>query len=412
MNTPQTAWRNLWRHKRRTLLTLFSIAFGGFLAVMFTALQDKNWAEAIDLAARLGGGHVSVQHHEYQDKPSLKRSVTNSAQIHQLAMRDQRVSKVVDRITGQIMLATSTDSFGAFLVAFDPSKEDEQTMSFLGGIEGEGMFDTSRDKTIILGDTLASNLGIEIGDKVVYTLMDKSGEIVAGLGRLRATIDTGADSLDSGIALLPIDTLRKVLNYAEDESTSVAIYINDQRSSYQVANALGAVIADSQKVYTWDQLQPDLAGMIAMKIGGARVMNIIIMLLVAAGIFNTLFVSVMERQREFGILMAIGYSPWQIFGLVIWESIWLAILGLIGGFILAAWPYYYLSTNGLDYTSILGSETIEVAGIGMSSHLTVGLFPESIFLIIIFVVGSTLAAGLYPAWKASSVNPVESIKLV
>jgi ABC-type lipoprotein release transport system permease subunit len=171
-------------------------------------------------------------------------------------------------------------------------------------------------------------------------------------------------------------------------------------------------VGTGSAVYTWDELQPELAGMISMKIGGTRIMNIIIMILVAAGIFNTLFVSVMERMREFGVLMAIGHSPGQLFGMVVWESVWLATVGLLGGVALAAWPYHYLSTNGLDYTAVLGAETFEVAGIGMSAYLTVGLFPESVILIILFVVGATMLAGLYPAWRAATVKPVDSIKLV
>lgn len=411
MNLRRTAWRNLWRHRRRTLLTLFSIAFGGFLAIMFNALQDENWSEAIDLAARLGGGHVAIQHPDYQDRPSLKRSVTGAAEVHAAARVDPRVSKAVDRVTGQLMLQTATESFGAFFIAFDPEAENEQSMSFLGGLEGE-MFASGRDKGIILGDSLARNLGMKIGRKVVYTMMDKRGEAVSALARLRAVIDTGADSIDSSVVLLPLTRTREVLGYGPHEATTIALYLNDQRASASVASGLSKRLREGQRAYTWDELQPDLAAMIAMKIGGSRIMSLVIMLLVAAGIFNTLFVSVMERMREFGILIAVGFSPGQLFGLVLWESAWLAFLGVLGSFLLAAYPYWYLNTYGLDYSGVLGGETIEVAGIGMSSTLKVGLFPESFVMVLAFVVGSTMLAGLYPAWRAASVEPVESIKVV
>lgn len=411
MKLPSTAWRNLWRHRRRSALTLFSISFGAFLAIMFTSLQDENWAEAVDLAARLGGGHVSAQHPDYHDTPSLKRSVEDTTAIREAALADPNVAKVVDRISGQVMLQTATESFGAFFIAFDPAAEDEQTMSFIGGIEGP-MFASADDKGIILGDSLAKNLGAKLGRKVVYTMMDKNGETVSGLARLRAVVDTGADSIDAGVVLLPIGRVREVLGYGPNEATSAAIYLSDQRRSVEVARSLASKVGDDPKVYTWDELQPELASMITMKLGGTRVMNLIIMLLVAAGIFNTLFVSVMERMREFGILIAIGYSPAQLFSMVIWESVWLAITGLVGGFLLAAYPYYWLSTNGLDYSKILGGDTFEVAGIGMSTTLKVGIFSESLLLIILFVVSATMLAGIYPAWRAATVEPVDAIKLV
>lgn len=411
MNLPGIAWRNLWRQPRRTALTLFSISFGAFLAIMFTSLQDRNWADAIDLAARLGGGHVSVQHPEHQDSPNLQRSVRDTGGVAAAAREDARVVRVVDRIFGQVMLQTATESFGAFFVAFDPAAEDERTMSFIGGLEGR-MFESARDPGIILGDRLARNLNAGLGKKVVYTLIDKKGDTVSGLARLRAVVDTGADSVDAGIVLLPIGRVREVLGYGPDEATSVGVFLDDQRRSAEVATALSERVGPSRAVYTWDQLQPELASMMAMKIGGTRVMNLVIMLLVAAGIFNTLFVSAMERMREFGIMMAIGASPARLFGMVLWESAWLALLGLAGGFVLAAWPYWWLSTHGLDYSKMLGGETFEVAGVGMSTRLSVGIFPESLALVVLFVVGATLLAGLYPAWRAAMVRPVEAIKLV
>ncbi|MDX1384547.1 MAG: FtsX-like permease family protein, partial [Thermoanaerobaculia bacterium] len=132
----------------------------------------------------------------------------------------------------------------------------------------------------------------------------------------------------------------------------------------------------------------------------------------AAGIFNTLFVSVMERIREFGVLMAIGFSPGKLFRLVMLESFWLGVVGLVAAALVTAGPYWYLATTGLDYTAILGDDTMEVAGIGMPSVMKVGLFAKSAILIAAGAMLATLLAGLYPAWRAGHVEPVESIRVV
>jgi ABC-type lipoprotein release transport system permease subunit len=163
----------------------------------------------------------------------------------------------------------------------------------------------------------------------------------------------------------------------------------------------------------WHETQPELASFIAVKVGGARFMEILIAVLVAAGIFNTLFVSVMERLREFGILMAIGFSPGKLFRLVMLESLWMAVVGLVAAVIVTAWPYYYLSTHGIDWSAMIGeAETAEIAGVGLSTTISVGIYPESALVIAVLAIIAICLSGIYPAWKAGHVKPVEVIKLV
>ncbi len=412
MKLARIAWRNLWRQKRRTILTLVSIAFGGFLAILMTAMQDQSWADFIDTAARLGGGHVRVQHVDYLDTPSLKKTVTGTDKLAQLAAADPDVKTVVRRIFGQVMLSTATDSFGGGLIAYDPKTETEDTLSFLEGLKEGAMFETSNDKGIILGKKLASNLGLKLGRKVVYTMMDKNGDIVTGLGRLSGIIGTGAASVDGTLVLLPIDVVRKTLGYSKDEATHVSIFLDDSRTSDAVAARLNAVVGEGRKAVTWSDAQPDLASFIAMKVGGAIVMEIIIGLLIFAGIFNTLFVSVMERVREFGIMLAIGWSPGQVFKLVMWESLWLAFVGLLLTGAVSWYPYTWLAENGIDMTVMYKSKNVEVSGVGFDMVMHVGIYPESLAVILSAILLATLTAGLYPAWKAGRVAPVDSIKLV
>jgi ABC-type lipoprotein release transport system permease subunit len=411
---PVLAWRNLWRNKRRTLLTLTAITFGMFLAILMTSLQDEAWADMIDTAARMGGGHVSVQHTEYIDTPTLTRTVKGGSAIKALAEADPQVSKVVYRINGSAMVSTAHNNYGGFFVAYDPKAEDDSTLSFLEGIQSGHLLTGDEKHGIVLGKRLASNLQVELGDKVVYTMMSPSGDIVAGLGRLTGTVGTGADGVDGALVLLPINEVRELLGYEADESTHVAIFTSDSRNSAVVANRLLPQVAPS-KAIPWFEMSPELSGFIAMKVGGARFFELIILLLVAASIFNTLFVSVIERSREFGILMAIGYSQAQIFAMVVWESLWLALVGVLASGAITYWPYSWLAENGIDISAAIADDPslkIDVGGVGMSTVMKVGIFPENLAIIIAAVILSTLLAGLYPAWRASRVMPVQAIKLV
>jgi ABC-type lipoprotein release transport system permease subunit len=405
------AWRNLWRNRRRTLLTLSSIAFGVFLAVIFTGMQDRNWTDMINLAARLGAGHVTLQHPGYLEAPTLSKTIERTGALRESALAEPGVTRAVERIVGQAMLATARESRGAGFIAFDPVAEDTTTLTLLGSIvEGE-LFTSGQDGGLILGERLAGNLGVELGNKVVYTMTDRSGEIVSGLARVSGIVRTGAPSVDRGLSLLPIDAVREVLGYADDEATQVAAFVDDQRRADQVANALNAEAGDNFTAHPWHEVQRELAAFIALKVGGARFMEALIAVLVAAGIFNTLFVSVMERLREFGIMIAIGWNPGRLFRLVLLESAWLGVLGLVAAALVTALPYWYLNTQGIDASSMMGENT-EVSGVSMPTTFYVSIFPVHAVVIAVAALVATLLAGLYPAWKAGRVDPVETIKLV
>ena len=207
--------------------------------------------------------------------------------------------------------------------------------------------------------------------------------------------------------------MRAALGYEGDEATQVGAFLRDQRTAGSVAARLGGDLAErGVAALTWGEAQPELAGFIAMKVAGAHVISWIVWLLVAAGIFNTLFVGVMERVREFGVMLAIGFSPQRLFGLVMLESFWVGTVGLVAAALVTAGPYYYLSTTGIDISAAIDIESAEVAGVGVTTAMKVGIYPENLVIICIAVMVATLLSGLYPALHAGRLAPVESIRLV
>ena len=406
------AWRNLWRNRRRTYITLSAIVFGVFMAILMMAMQDRNWDDMIRLAARLGAGHVTIQHPEYLDSPTLTRTVQGTDRLKRLAAEDERVVRVVERITGFNLLSTARENIGAGFIAVAPEQEDEETLSFIEAIVDGEFFSSSTDGGIILGEKLASNLDVELGSKVVYTLTDKEGEIVSALARVSGIVRTGSPSVDAGISLLPIDTVREVVGFAPDEAIQIAAFVEDQRVSDAVVADLDARVSEDAAVLAWHELQPDLAVFIAMKVGGSVVMMLILAALVAAGIFNTLFVSVMERLREFGIMLAVGFSPGQLFGLIMLESAWLAVIGLAAAAAVTIGPYLYLASTGIDISAMIPADQVEIAGVGMSTTLRVGIYGKNVALIGVSALAAILLSGVYPAWRAGRADPVETIRLV
>jgi len=405
------AWRNIWRNRRRTLITLFSIAFGVFLAVLFTGLGDSTYGQMIDHSARLSGGHVVVQHPEYAETPSLKRSLQQTDALRALVEGDPDVTHVVPRVSGAAMLSTSTGSVGAMLLGIDPKAEDSETLGIIDALAEGEFFTNADDKGIILGSTLAENLGVDLGKKVIFTVTDKRGDISSGLARVSGIVDTGSPSIDGGICLLPIDSLRGILAYEADELTQLAVFVDGHRNSTAVAQRLRDDRPENAAILTWDEAQPELAAYINMETSSTMLLELIITVLIAAGIFNTLFVSVMERMREFGIMAAIGFSSAQLFALVLWESLWLSLCGLIAGGLVTAYPYYYLNTTGLDLSTMVG-EGAEIAGVTMDPILYVEIYGPNVLFIALAIFIATMSAGLYPAWRAGRIAPVDTIRIV
>jgi ABC-type lipoprotein release transport system permease subunit len=405
------AWRNLWRNRRRTIITLSSLAFGVMTAVSFTALTDQSLGDAIDLAARMSNGHVTIQQRDYRDSPSLERTITADAALRTRLAADRDVVKVVPRISGQLVVATATESFGAGFVALDPALDDERSFAPLGQIVEGKLFAAGDAQGIVLGKTLAKNLGAALGKKVVYTLTDKHGEIVSGLGRVRGILSTGSPSADAALCILPIDAVRALIGYGPDEATQLAVYLGDQRHAEPAAHRLGALLPPDAAALSWAEVNPDLAGFVTVKVIGSEVIEVFVVLLIAAGIFNTLFVSVMERLREFGILLAIGFSPGRLFRLVVWESLWLALVGLVVGVIVTAPLYHYMHVHGIDMTARVGTNRVEIAGALMPMVVRATIYTDHAIIIAVAIVLVTLLSGLYPAWRAARVQPVDAIKL-
>ena len=287
---------------------LVSLAFGGLLAVVFTGTARSFASRRHRYRGAHGAGHVTIQQPDYLRHAALTRTVTDDDEAAvRLALRDRDVRRVVPRISGPIMVATASDSFGAGFIALDPALEDERTLRPPGRRRGQAVH-RARDKRIVLGKTLAHNLGADVGKKVVYTLTDKHGEIVSGMARRRAASSPPARRARRGLCLLPIAAVRKVVGYGPDESTQLAIFLSRlARQRRRRAATARAAVRPARGAH-WAEVQPR-SGRLRRdqdrRLGGDE---IFVMLLIAAGIFNTLFMSVMERLREFGILLAIGFA--------------------------------------------------------------------------------------------------------
>lgn len=405
------ARRNLWRQKRRTLITAFSIAFGVLLAVTFTGMGDHYYTRMVDAGANMGMGHISVTAPDYNRSPSLKKRLSNTPALRELVLSHPQVNDATIRINGHAMFASASKSVGGMFIAIDPRQENSTNNLFIRSLVKGQIFPGPDSKGIVVGAKLARKLNLRIGKKVVYTTTDANGEIVSAIERVTGIFKTGVGEVDGAMVLLPIRRVQKVLDYSDDQATLIAVNIKDQRRVTETKNFFSTISDFSEaEIMTWQQSQPDLAGMIAIDKSTNYISQILIGLLVAAGILNTMLMSVLERKHEFGVMMAVGMSPKALFILVMVESFWLAVLGLIIGIIISAPWYYYMSTTGIDFSAVIGDD-MDFGGVLIDPVMKIRLFKESIYAILFGLFFLALTSGAYPAWRAGRALPVDSLKV-
>ncbi len=413
MNLAQMAWRNVWRRRRRTLITASSIGFGVLLAATFTGMAVYMYGNMIDASAATGFGHVTIEPQGYNRTPTLDKRLADSARLREQVLAEAGVSDVLVRITGQAMFASAVKSVGGMFLAIDPRRESAAYNLLIRSLVEGRLFPGADGNGVVVGRKLAQKLNLRLGKKLVYTTTDAHGEIVSEIARVSGIFATGVSEIDTGLVLLPIDRVRKVLAYGADEATLLAVMLRQQRQAGQLRERLERQVGGPEReVLSWRQTQADLAGMITLDSSSNYISQFLVALLIAAGVLNTLLMSVLERSREFGVMMAIGMSARQLFHLVLVESVWLALIGLAIGVLVTAPWYWYLDTYGIDFSGLIGGEDYTISGVLIDPIIRIRLHVASITAILSTVFGLALLSGLYPAWRAGRIPPIESLRTI
>lgn len=403
------AWRNLLRRRRRTLLTALSVGAGLWVTLIFTGMGNHNWANMVNTSVKMGLGHVTIEPAGYLNSPSANKRITVTPHMLTTAGAIPNVTRAIPRIMAEGMIATAAKSVGGSIIGIDPARESAEYNFFLKSLTAGRLFETPDEPGVMVGANLAEKLNLKVGKKLVYTAADVNGNIVSDLARVTGIFRTGVEAVDGGVILLPINRLRRMLGYAENEATLVAVFSNDQRRAPAIRAAIAAHAFPGTETWTWDQTQADMAGMITIDHISHLFFQFFIGLLVAAGILDTILMSVLERKHEFGVMLAVGSSPGFLFRLVLMESFFIGLLGLALGVILNAPLYIYLSRWGYDLSSLL-PPGYDLNRVPLDPVMKVVYYPSDVAAIAAAIFALTLLAGIYPAWKASRMPPVESIR--
>lgn len=408
------AWRNLWRHRRRTLITLSSIAIGFALAVLMIGLNDGGHNSMIRNAINLGDGHLTIQPRGYLEAPANHKYLAEGRALADRIATFAIPGSVEPRISLQVLASTASNSVGAALEGIDGTADTRAAQLQPSLIEGE-WFERGEERGIVIGDGMARKLKARIGSRVVLMAGKQGGDSQAELARVSGIYDSGIDELDDFLILSDLALARRFLEGegAEPEReplTRFAIFLDDPDTMGQWKAALKQAVEDDKVVVLdWQEVMPQLVQFIIIDDAGNYVFLIIILVMVVFGIVNTVLMSVLERTREFGLLRALGLSRHHLLLLVFCESLLLSLLAVAIGWLFGGGTHLWFSTQGIDFSALMAGGT-ETMGTFMDPIIYTELSWERVGQLTGIVFIATLGSGIYPAVKAARVMPVEALR--
>lgn len=400
------AARNLRRHTRRSLITGASIALGLALFILSVDFAEGVYADMIESGIGMMAGHVVVQGQGYQERPSLEVRVPDASGVAERLQREEPNATVVKRLFLEGLLSAPRGSAGVSVTATEPATEAR--LSTIDDDIVAGRYLGSEPTDIVIGTTLAETLDVRLGDRVVL-MVQHEGELMSQLFRVCGLFRTGSEELDGFHAQVSLEAALSMLEL-EDEASQVSLHLPSTADSDEAkARARRAIPDERLEVLSWQEALPELAGYVAADRAGNYIFLLVIALIVAIGILNTMMMSVLERTRELGVLLALGLSPLGVACLILIEAALLAALASAFGFGLGNLVSSWLAREGVDLASFLGGE-YSVAGVAIETrvHPDVNLWRALGFAALALVVA--IVAALWPVTRAARLEPVSAMQ--
>ena len=392
------AWKNSFLRVSRTLLVVIMIAVSMSMMLSIQGLYDGMAFNMLDKNKRSDSGDISIYAKEYRMDKDIKHRVKNAQKIKEEIEQMQGVEAVVLRLKTDGLAATARKSSFASINGIDLA--DEERFGKFSEFLKEGKIDLKK-RGALIGIELAKTLKVRIGSKVIFSTQDSSGEINSIALKIKAIVQTTNIGLDSNAIFVDIKKLHKFLGVSSNAATQIAIMGEDE-TLYEKLKVKYANL----DVKSFFELQPMMKQMQDMMVIFNSITFFIVMSVVFIGIFGVMYVSILDRIREFGIVLSIGMHYKYIRLQIILESVIVGLLGFFSGAILGAILLFYIKDYGLDLSAF--SDALEMSGY---ESIIYGTIKVSYFTTtFVAIITASLLSVLIPLRKIKKLNPVEVIK--
>ena len=402
------AWRNIYRNKKRSLITITSIFGALFLIILMRALQFGFYDKLIETVVESYAGYVEVHADGFWDNQNLDNSMEVDQSLINEIKSVEGVENIVQRLQTFSLISMGEKTKGGVINGINISEEQKITDWSKKMVSGS--FDIGDDE-IIIGKGIAEYFDIKEDDTLILYGQGYRGMMAAGKYPVKGIIDLKNPDLNKLGIFMTIESAR---NYVSSEEISTHIII-DKEKYYKEENIvvdLSNVLSKDYEIMSWKETLPEIEQTITADSAGGVIMAFILYIIVVFGMFGTVLMMTEERKYEFGVLISIGMSRIRLFGIVLIETVILSMIGVVLA-ILITYPicyYYYL--NAIDMADLMGEgadQMMEEMGFSPIAPMSIEWNIPLTHALVIFI--SSLLISIYPAIKISKLNPVKSMKI-
>ena len=400
----QLAWRNIWRNKRRTIITSASIFFGVVLSAIMTSMQEGSYAQMIKTIVSSYSGHLQVYNKEFWNDKIINNSLEYTDSLKSKLVKTKNIAIIARRFES-FALASSTDlTKGVMIMGISPAEEDKITN--ISGKIIEGKYLENGDKGVLVGSGLAKYLQLKTNDTIVLLSQGYHGVSAAGKYQISGIIKHPSPELDRSVVYMDVSQCQDFFS-APDRLTSVVIMANSTNDVGTVKNEIIKSLGNEFDVKDWKEINRILLKQIESDRASGAIIKGILYLIIAFGIFGTAMMMTLERRKEFGVLVAVGMQKTRLASMLLTETVFIGLLGSVSG-ILISWPitlYYFF--HPIRFTGQAAESMVQMGFEPvMSFSLTPSVFFQQTFIILIF----SLLIGLYPVIVASRLKVNKALR--
>lgn len=402
------AWRNIYRNKKRSLITITSIFAALFLIIFMRALQFGFYDNLIKTVVESYAGYVEVHAKGFWDNQNLENSMVVDNELIKNIESVNGVENTVERLQSFSLISTGEKTRGGVINGV--VIEDEQKITDWNKNIIDGSFQLERNE-IIIAKGIAEYFDLQIGDSLILYGQGYRGMMAAGKYPVKGIIDLKNPNLNKlGIFM----TLESARDYVSSDNISTHIII-DKRQYYsedKILDDLESILSSDYEVMTWKETLPEIEQTITADSAGGLIMAFILYIIVVFGMFGTVLMMTEERKYEFGVLISIGMSRIRLFSIILVETVILSMIGVVLA-ILVTYPIsYYFYLNPINIVTLMGEGAdvmIEEFGFDPVVPFSISLDIPFSHALIIFTF--SLLISVYPAIRIFRLNPVKSMKI-
>jgi len=399
------AWRNIVRNARRSFITISAIALGLMALIFLWGFNDGVHNSMMRNLQEVIVGSVQIHAVDFFRHPKLNRTVPELAKVKDM-LKQQGIFRYALRLRTFALAAGEDNSEGLILLGVDPAQEAHVTR--LHEKVSQGRFIADRDMlTCVMGATTARNLGLAVGDDVILLAEDRYGSLAADKFQLVGIIESGEMGIDRGLAIVPARALDSMLGM-QGRVSEVVIQTTMGRLE-SVTSQLKTMLHDGRyEVLRWYDMYPMMKQWVDLENAFYYIFLTVVLIIVAAGVMNTVLMSTLERFHEFGIMMALGCSRWRLAMLVAAESIMLGVMGTGLGMAAGLLLVTIFHSIGIDLSGQM--DTISRFYINPVIHTEID--SDHLLATVLAVMGSAMIAAVVPAVRAARLEPVDALRHV